>query len=394
MTPTDDHPAPALPVRHQSMHELEGETQQSPCVPERKQFGSHLPPPTRTIAPGDKLPPPRRVSSGSDSSSDEEEEEDEDVKLKLDLLPDATRASRRLPVIECHNYSEFNIHVTAYSADVAAAGHWVAVAGGHHVRVYDLSVSDAPLWNLESKHGAFGPKMKDTKLTSVEFRPTLREEDRGAFVWVGAKDGHLLEIDVRTGKMTAMRPVVHAHSVSNIFRHGQSMVTVDQTGKVLVWTPPPGADLDLATQVPRVVRITEKQDFVKMLSGQLWTSTREAAGAGTTATSRGPYVPVYNVFTPGSVGCSLLPTEHLGKVTAGTLLPLQPGHVFLSHEGGMISIWALEDSGPLQCVEVVKISSLDVMSLEGVNNCLWAGSRGGTISAYNVLTKPWTITNS
>jgi hypothetical protein len=40
---------------------------------ERKAFGTHLPPPTRTIALGGKLPPARRQPSGS--SSDEEEEE-------------------------------------------------------------------------------------------------------------------------------------------------------------------------------------------------------------------------------------------------------------------------------------------------------------------------------
>ena len=39
---------------------------------ERKAFGAHPPPPTRTIALGDKLPPARRQPSGS--SSDEEEE--------------------------------------------------------------------------------------------------------------------------------------------------------------------------------------------------------------------------------------------------------------------------------------------------------------------------------
>ncbi|KAH9936881.1 DNase I-like protein [Epithele typhae] len=364
---------------------------QSPALLERKQFGNHLPPPTRTIAPGDKLPPPRRVSSGSDSS--DESDEEEDLKLKIDLLPDASRASRRLPLIDCHNYSEFNIHVPAYSAACAVSAHMVAVVTGHQLRVYDLSLSESPVMNLDSKRGDFGPKFKDLKLTCVEFRPTVDDADHGALLWVGTKEGHLLEVNLRPGTVTAIRPVIHAHSVVHMFRYGQSMISMDDTGKTLVFTAPPGADLDLATQVPRVTRVSEKQDFARMLGGRLWTSSRDSS-KDLSAGSRGPYIRVYDVFTPGSVGRSLLPTQHLGAVSAGTMLASDLGRVYLGHEGGHISVWETGDGDtPPQCVEVVKISSSDVLSLEGVNDRLWAGTRKGTISAYDITSKPWTVTN-
>ncbi|KAI0759751.1 DNase I-like protein [Trametes elegans] len=359
---------------------------------ERKVFGSHPPPPTRTIGLGDKLPPARR--STSDSSSDSESEDDS--KLKIELLPDASRASRRPPIVDCHNYSEFNIHIPAYTGSVAVSGHTVAVASHHHLRIYDLSVSESPIRNLDSKSGDFNAKMKDIKITAVEFRPTVHQEDRGHFLWFGTKDGHLMELDVRTGAVTGMKPAIHAHTVTHIFRHGQSMISMDDTGKVVVFTPAEGVELSLNTLQPRVVRIAEKQEFAKMLGGQLWTSTRDPNGGGPVpGNSRGPYVRVYDIFTPGSVGRSLLPTEHLGAVTAGTVLASQPGQLFLAHEGGNISIWSMGQPGgaPAQCVEVVKVSSSDILSLEGVNDRLWAGSRKGLISAYDITTKPWTVTN-
>jgi len=91
---------------------------------------------------------------------------------------------------------------------------------------------------------------------------------------------------------------------------------------------------------------------------------------------------------------SVLPTEHLGAVTSGTILPSQPENVFIGHEGGHVSIWnrATDDGIPV-CVEVIKISTSDVMSLEGVNNRLWAGARNGMISAYDVVPRPWMVTN-
>ena len=318
--------------------------------------------------------------------------------MKVDLLPDASRASRRPPVVNCHNYTEFNINIPAYTGSVAVSGHTVAVVTHHHLRIYDLSRSDSPIWNLDSKTNDFNIKTKDFKMTSVEFRPTTSLEDRGAFLWIGTKDGHLIELDVRTGKVTAFRPAVHAHTVTHMFRHGLSMVTLDDTGKTLVWIPPDEADLELAAQTPRVVRIAEKQEFAKMLGGQLWTSTRDPGGGGSVpgAASKGPYIRVYDVYAHGSVGRSLLPTEHLGAVTAATVLPSDPGQAYLAHEGGHISIWSIvggSGDAPV-CVEVVKVSSSDILSLEGVNDRLWAGGGKGAISAYDVTAKPWTVSNS
>jgi hypothetical protein len=358
---------------------------------ERKAFGTHLPPPTRTIALGGKLPPARRQPSGS--SSDEEEEE---PSKKIDLLPDSSRASRRPPTLKIHNYSEAYIHIPPYTGVVVVAGSLVAVSSGHHLKIYDLTQSESPIHDLDPRGVGIETKTKDFKITSMEFRTAARDADRGCYLWVGTKDGHLIELDVRAGLVVGMKLAIHSHAVTHMCRYGNQMVTLDETGKALVFTPEsPDVDSGLSATQPRVVRIADKQEFAKIIGGKLWTSARDPSSSNAVNTSRGPIIRVYDIFVPGATGRSILPTEHLGAVTSGTILQSQPGQVFLGHEGGNVSIWALntEDDIPI-CQEVIKVSTSDILCLEGVNNRLWAGGRKGTIAAYDVAHRPWVVTNN
>jgi WD40 repeat protein len=235
--------------------------------------------------------------------------------------------------------------------------------------------------------------MKDVKVSCLEFLCSRSRADRGHIVWVGTREGHLFEMDARIKSVRAVKHVAHTHTVTHIFRHRDTMITADQTGKVLIFSPQSnGEDVQLAYTQPRVFRITEKQDFTKMLGGLLWTSVRSDP---TVNEKKGPIIRVYDVFSPGSVGRSLFTGEPTGAVLAGALLPSQPGCVYLGHEAGIVSIWTLEteDKCP-QCMEIVKVSTSDVLCLEGVNGRLWAGGRNGIISTYDVSNKPWVVTSS
>lgn len=53
----------------------------------------------------------------------------------------------------------------------------------------------------------------------------------------------------------------------------------------------------------------------------------------------------------------------------------------------------MTSDGIPQCSEVMKVAISDVLSLEGVGERLWAGGRTGMISAYDVVPRPWLITN-
>ena len=180
------------------------------------------------------------------------------------------------------------------------------------------------------------------------------------------------------------------------------MITVDDVGKTFIFDPNSNAnagvgagsadDVNLVYTAPRVYRLGEKAEFVKLFGSLLWTAVRtDVNGVGTASV---PVIRIYDIYAPGSIGRAVMANQHTGAVTSGTILPSHPDHVYLGHEGGYISIWnvATGDGIPV-CVEVVKVSTSDVLCLEGVNDRLWAGGRKGTIAAYDVSTKPWVVTN-
>ena len=362
-----------------------------PPLPTRSALGVGKlpPPPTRTIALGDKLPPARRPST---PSSDEDSGDEDEQKVQIvDLMPDSSTSSRRPPALGFRDgYSEPKIHVHPHTGCVALSGSHVVVGHQHHIKIYDLAVSEVPSFNLDTKDMG----VKDAKVTCMEFRPTVSQVDRGFLLWVGTKEGHIFELDIRTGAVRGTKYAAHLHPITHVFRHGRSMISLDESGKTLVFSPDPDnqEDITLLLTMPRVIRTTEKQDFVKMLDGKLWTAARqEHHGAG----QRLPTIRIYDVFNPASAGRSVLPIEHVGPVRSATIIPSQPRTVYVGHEEGFISIWELDtDDGFPRCVEVMKVSVSDVLSLEGVNDRLWAGSRNGMISAYDVSQRPWLVTNS
>ena len=349
--------------------------------------GKMPPPPTRMIAPGDKLPAFRPSVSDDDESEESAEEEDPKSKL-LHAMPDTSRSSRRSPVLRCHKYDPVQVQTQTHSAIICAAGHVYVAATGHHVKVYDLNLSESPILVLDGK----GVGLKELKATSLEFCPAKESQNIGRYTWIGTKEGHLLELDVTTGQLTGTRLSVHLSAITRILRFGDAMLSVDDTGKVTIWTPEsPGEDLRLTSAGVRSSRIVDSHGFVGVLGGKLWTSAREATSPG----ARGPAVRIYDIMTPGSTTRSVLPTEHVGAVTSGTVLPSDPDHVYLGHEGGIVTIWLLAtgDGIPV-CEEVMRISHSDVLCLAGINDRLWVGGRNGTIAAYSVDSRPWVMTNN
>jgi len=144
----------------------------------------------------------------------------------------------------------------------------------------------------------------------------------------------------------------------------------------------------------RVVRVADRQDFVKVIGGKLWMAARANQQVIAVPGVKAPVVRVFDVFETGNAVRNLTPMEHVGPVTSATIIPSQPGVVYVGHEEGFVTIWVLEaEDGFPRCLEVAKVSMSDVLCLEGVNDRLWAGGRSGMISAYDVTRKPWVVTN-
>lgn len=360
---------------------------ESPTVTERRVFGGLPPPPKRQIGLKDDLPEFKRQQQLSDSSDEEEEEES---RTRVDL-PDSSRSSRKPPCADFYPHSESYISVP-HNGVHAVAGSVVAIVSSHAVKLFDLAVSESPLRVLDLKD--ISSDHRSRKPTSLAFVNSPAGGEKAALLWIGTKDGHIFEVDIRSAALVSSKIAAHAQAVTHIFSTGHMVVTMDDNGKALIFAPDDSQDSVLSGAQARVARVADKQDFVKLIAGRLWTSARESS-SGSANSSRGPIVRVYDVLAPGSSGRSLLPTEHVGTVTCGTMLPSNPGYVYLGHEGGTVTIWTLEGAqGTPECVDVVKVSMSDILCLAGVNDRLWAGSRAGHISAYDTSQKPWVMTNS
>ncbi|KAF7331076.1 IPPc domain-containing protein [Mycena venus] len=305
-------------------------------------------------------PPARRPPS---PSSDEESGDE----APTPDLPDSSRSSRRPPHLSFRagyvGPSEPKITVPAHHGHVIVSGTRIVVATHHHVKIYDVSQSDAPVFSLDKKDIGHGHGIKgELRVTSMEYRPCGDPADRGCLLWIGTKDGHLVELDVRTGCVTAAKPAAHIHPIVRIFRYGRSMITLDDGGKTLLFAPAAndGEDIQLAFTPPRVARITEKQDFAQMVGGKLWTATRAELHGARMQTIR-----VFDLFVPGAPGRAVVPIEPVGAITDATMLPSNPGIVYLGHEAGSVSLWTLKDDGWPRCIEVVRVSTSDVLCVEG-----------------------------
>lgn len=394
------------PVRSKSLlDQAVSKPNTAPNLTERKPaIGNLPPPPTRTIALGEKPPAPRIAPSNEGSNSDSEDDEETPATggRPIDLLPDFSNSSRRHPVLSSPAFCDVHPHVAAHSGLIAVAGSHVVVSH-NRIKIFDLSVSITPLYDIDLKDLPIEWRAKDPRVTSMEFRPAEIEAEHGRFLWLGGRDGTLWELDIYTGVVASIRPAAHGNVVTHVFRHGNNMVTIDENGKALVFSPEAdGFGNMLAHSQPRVARISDKQGFVKMIGGMLWTSGGPASSSSSStqnlnnaSVARGPPIRVYDIFSQSAAVKSLLPLEHVGSVTSGTVLQTHPGKIFLGHEGGVITIWDMKsDDGYPTCIEVVKVSTSDVLCLEGVYDRLWAGSRNGTVVAYDIESKPWVVTNS
>ncbi|WVW85734.1 hypothetical protein I302_107772 [Kwoniella bestiolae CBS 10118] len=362
------------------------------------------PPPLRSAlmnsASISSSPPRRRTNSGEkekeENYSEDEDDEPDDAtpiaglsaaaKRMLEDFPDSTEANRRSPTFrpdlkirDCH-------HVSAF----AAFGRYVCT-GAHHVRIYDTLLSDQPIQVVDLKETGLEHKSKEPKVTAMSFRPGATLVEEGRYLWCGTKDGHLWELDVLTGNVSSTKSFAHTTSIAHIFRHRKNIITLDDSGKMLVYDV--GDTEGRAPTLIRTLRIGEKFTFAKMICGKLWTSSGPVVRSTTSAsTSKGPTVRIYDPCSEGNMPPAKVAftTEWTGAVTSATYIPLEGNTIYLGHEGGFVSLWDMRE---YNCIQVLKISTTDILALEGVGDRLWAGNRKGQISVYDVGQRPWLTIN-
>ncbi|KAJ9125429.1 hypothetical protein QFC22_000390 [Naganishia vaughanmartiniae] len=369
------------------------------------------PPPVRKTTPN---PSPRlqsrvekRGSQGQNSSDQGDEDDDGEepqgqrstmsnfARRALDEYPDSSRAHRRAPDFVPRQYISTNSqhHIHAF----AVCGYKLCL-GSHVLRIYDLSLGDAqPVITFDPKSIGLEAKGSAIKVTAISFSPSPPGIEEGRYVWCGMHLGHMIEIDTVTGKVTQVRAATLGGAITHIFRYKDHMLSLDENSKMQVFGPlgKSGNDDSLTMSSPlRTIRIAERQSFARMLGNQVWTASGPATRSTTDPTLRGPTIRVYDPLgdsDENNGNGTTYTSEWTGAVTAAAVLSSNPSLVYLAHEGGYVSIF---DRESLACLSVLKISSSDVLALEGVGDRLWAGYRTGIVHVYDVSTKPWTTTNT
>ncbi|QRW16208.1 endonuclease/exonuclease/phosphatase family protein [Rhizoctonia solani] len=353
------------------------------------------PPPTRTIAPGDKLPPPRRVS-GDDSSDSEDDvttgplSSNPAARKLQDDMPDSSQ-SRRCPPI----YRSFTpVHVPSHGAVVAAAGYRICIAHTS-IEIYDAQRMPSPQFIIDLEYIGLSGDQKNHG--SPLWNSALAKLAKKMVDTFGAVERmvHLFELDAWSGHVTdvLIPSGGHSQAVIHVLRYGNSMLTMDESGKIIVFEPSEDRLAPALSRFTRSHRAAEKQTFAKILGGHLWTSG--ANSGGNTTSTRGTPFRTYDLLATNFTTKHLFPSEPVGPALCGAIIPESPDRVYIGHEGGCISIWKYDIlTSQHTCVQVVKLSASSVITMEGVGSRLWLGTRSGTITVCEVREdSPWMVTN-
>ncbi|KAG8947913.1 hypothetical protein FRC03_000891 [Tulasnella sp. 419] len=358
------------------------------------------PPPSRNISLGDKLPPPRKSQPSPDEDSSSSDADDaasihsqktatsfgpsQHRQKTLEDLPDSSDFNRKPPVVASLSTSPGfpAIPLHAQHSVYAIAGDIVCVAASS-LKIYILSYIAGAHHSkyhhhVEIKDTGLESRVKDNRITAIEFRPGSfqkgkgrADEQEGRYLWCGSKDGHLWEVDVYSGEVVRIRSAAHGAAVTHILRHNNYMVTMDESGKALVFgeelvnqaQPEDSGELammGLLSSTPRIFRIANEQGFAKILYGKLWTSNGSGHGSlgaggsgvgldiggtgiyhGSNSQVRGATIRVYDIFAPkpplSSSGSS---TSSLGRDSSVSLstttLPPPSSSLFMSSKSGTI----------------------------------------------------------
>lgn len=325
--------------------------------------------------------------AGSGVSGDESDDgtDDDPAAALADLLPDATFASRRPPVLQPTSLSVTSKVPFACSV---VRGDSVALGVGSSVR---LQVLGNPAGDLAI------PLPGEARVVAMAFRAGA-PVDEARYLWIATKDGTLAEIDLREGRVTDTHAKAHAHSVTHIFtvdRPVPTMLTLDEGGKLQIWAAPSEDGVPSLVGLPRTQRITMERDrstpAVGLLDGQqaeLWVASGAANLSGSSS---------IRVYAPLGLGAFTLTTRpvaaldacgRLGSPTSIAVVDDFATEAVIAHENGRISIWSRESYA---CLRVVDLGQPHVTSLIGAGYSLWVGFRSGHVRVYDLRPQPWSV---
>lgn len=333
------------------------------------------------------LPPPRRQPSGMshdayssksplrtpvlDSSKDHLSSFDSSRVFEVQPhteFPDGSCANRRPP------FSKVGLHVIETTHDTKfldISGQHIC-ASGYLTRAWDSSTGEMVLSLAQNE--------REARVTAMAFKPGATTDREGSQLWLGTDYGDLQEVDIATQSISQSKPNIHnRREVIKIYRHQNSMWTLDEEGKLYVWEPDPGG-LPSLDSVPLIRRVPKGHTFSIVIENALWLAT-------------GKDIRVFRPHTKNDSNfCATLQPLHqpgVGEVTSAAVLSSQLDRVYFGHTDGKITIYSVSS---YSCMGVVNVSVYKINALAGAGSLIWAAYNTGTIHVYNTETHPWKVT--
>lgn len=351
----------------------------------------------------------RSTEMGDPAASSEEEDDMTNDMGELQLtshdLPDMSYVNRIPPALDPPRSVPFSTSITTG----ALFGEKLVIASQDKMRVLVVRRgaqfhTEVPEQSTEvivpqtAEHYALldspsnlSPTSRDLRATALAFCPSVQVGTElvpeGRIVWYGTPAGHIGELDTLTGKITALRTNVHKSPVCHVARIGKAMVCVDESGKISTWVPR-SSPLHLPSTTPETIRITiPKNTYLSVEGSLLWLCTptmvtKMAPKQTQKVLSVRCYSPVsdtrpFNVMSQAGQWPMSGP-DGGGAVTCSASLSTTPGLVYFGHESGHITVW--NEQG--ECIEHVLVSSSPIMSMAGVLNAIWSGTRDGRMIVH------------
>lgn len=286
---------------------------------------------------------------------------------RLAEYPDSSRANRRPPISRSmpHEIScKYDVKVLCISGDYICT-----------------SSSVTKVWSVSSGTCVGVISHENFRITAMGFKPSRNLEEEGRFIWLGTKEGGLLEGDLGVMRVTSKRLGVHTTAIKGIYRCGFEMWTLDEDGRVQIWGPDAVTDgLPNLAGSPKSQRGPSALQAGIVVRDQLWIGRNKAI----------------SVFKPSAaaeqtqfaLSRPIAAARPVGEISCAAILTQDPEHVYFGHDDGKISVYSVSK---MTCVDVVSISIYKVTAMAGVGNNLWIGFRTGMIYVYDVSQRPWVV---
>jgi len=281
--------------------------------------------------------------------------------------PDGSQSNRRGPFAQSGTTSID----TTYDTRLFDVCSRYICATGYLTKAWDINTGKII---MDLGHGE-----RDIKITAIAFKPGLNAEEEGARVWLGSNYGDIQEVDLNSQSLIQVRPQAHdRREIMKIYRHQNSMWSLDEGGKLLVWLPDEQGLPSLET-IPMSYKVAKGHSFSIIIGDKLWLATGKEI----------------RIYKPGASGDASffvimqpLSQPNAGEITSGAVISNQLQRVYFGHTDGKVSIYSTKE---YNCLAVVNVSVYKINTLAGAGFYLWAGYNTGMIYVYDTRTQPWLV---